>query len=69
MIAVVGERGTDSCDANVQVLDALTRAGVEITTINQGAGKLNLLVGVPEEAYEDAVRAVYSVIEAEAAES
>ncbi len=69
MIAVVGERGTDSCDANVQVLDALTRAGVEITTINQGAGKLNLLVGVPEEAYENAVRAVYNVIEAEAAES
>ena len=64
-IAVVGEKGTDASDANVQVLQALTRAGIEITTINQGAGKLNLLIGVPEENYEDAVRAVYSVIEEE----
>ena len=65
MIAVVGERGTDSSDANVQVLESLTRAGIEITTINQGAGKLNLLIGVPEEAYEEAIRAIYRIIEAE----
>ena len=62
MIAVVGEKGTESSDANVMVLQALTRAGIEISTINQGAGKLNLLIGVPEEHYEDAVRAVYSTI-------
>ncbi|MBR6405293.1 MAG: aspartate kinase [Lachnospiraceae bacterium] len=67
MIAVVGEKGTDASDANVQVLQVLTRAGIEITTINQGAGKLNLLIGVPEEHYEDAIRAIYSVIEEETA--
>ena len=65
MIAVVGEKGTDASDANVQVLQALTRAGIEITTINQGAGKLNLLIGVPEESYEDAVRAIYRVVKEE----
>ena len=65
LIAVVGEKGTEASDANVRVLDALTQAGVEITTINQGAGKLNLLISVPEESYEDAIRAVYGVIEAE----
>ncbi len=64
-IAVTGEKGTDATDANVQVLNALTEAGVEITTINQGAGKLNLLIGVPEENYEDAIRAIYRMIEKE----
>jgi aspartate kinase len=63
MIAVVGERGNESSDANVKVLHALDEAGIEISTINQGAGKLNLLIGVPEERYKDAIRAVYSSID------
>ena len=62
LIAVVGEKDTSDSDANVQVLTALTEAGVEISTINQGAGKLNLLIGVPEEKYEAAIRAVYATM-------
>ena len=62
MIAVTGEKGTESSDANVRVLNAQTSAGIEISTINQGAGKLNLLIGVPEERYEDAIRAIYGTI-------
>ncbi len=65
MIAVVGERGTDSCDANVRVLQTLADAEIEISTINQGAGKLNLLIGVPEEKYEHAIRVIYETIEKE----
>ncbi len=63
MIAVIGERDTESSDANVQVLHALARAGVPINTANQGAGKLNLLVGVPEDRYEEAIRAIYAAID------
>ncbi len=63
MIAVIGEKGTDSSDANVRVLNALSLAGVPISTINQGAGKLNLLIGVPEECYEEAIRAIYRTID------
>lgn len=63
MIAVIGERDTESSDANVRVLEALARAGVPINTINQGAGKLNLLVGVPEDRYEEAIRAIYAAID------
>ena len=63
MIAVIGEKGTETCDSNVRVLAALTQAGVQISTINQGAGKLNLLVGVPDEKYEDAIRAIYSAVD------
>ena len=63
MIAVIGEKGTETCDANVRVLQALMQAGMPINTINQGAGKLNLLIGVPEEKYEEAVRAIYDTID------
>ena len=62
MIAVIGEKGTESSDANVQVLQVLTRSGIPISTINQGAGKLNLLIGVPEEKYREAIQAIYSSI-------
>lgn len=62
MIAVIGEKGTDSCDANVRVLQALADMGVPISTVNQGAGKLNLLIGVPEDRYEDAIRIIYATI-------
>ncbi len=63
MIAVVGDKGTEASDANVRVLQALSSQGIEISTINQGAGKLNLLVGVPEEHYENAIRAIYGTLE------
>ena len=63
MIAVIGEKGTDACDANVRVLEALKSVGMPVNTINQGAGKLNLLIGVPEDRYEDAIQAIYATIE------
>ena len=59
LIAVTGEKATDVSDANVRVLEKLTMEGIEISTINQGAGKLNLLIGVPDERFEDAIRAIY----------
>ena len=65
MIAVIGEKDTESSDANVRVLFSLTQAGIPISTINQGAGKLNLLIGVPESRYRDAIAAIYTSIEAQ----
>ncbi|MCQ2558145.1 MAG: aspartate kinase [Oscillospiraceae bacterium] len=62
MIAVVGEAESGYRNATVRVLKALTDAGIEINTINQGAGSLNLLIGVAEDRYQDAIRAVYSVL-------
>ena len=58
---MTGEKATEASDANVQVLERLTKEDIEISTINQGAGKLNLLIGVPEERYEDAIRAIYDL--------
>ena len=63
MIAVTGEKDTQDSNANIKVLDALAQEGIEISTINQGAGKLNLLIGVPEERYRDAIVAIHSCME------
>ena len=63
MIAIIGEKGTEASDANVRVLEAVMHAGIQISTIDQGAGKLNLLIGVPDEKYEDAIRAIYETID------
>ncbi len=63
MIAVVGEKATEVSDANIKVLNSLAEAGIELSTINQGAGKLNLLIGVPDERYSDAIRTIYKTIE------
>ncbi len=63
MIAVIGEKATESSDANIQVLTSLAGAGIELSTINQGAGKLNLLIGVPEDRYADAIRTIYASFE------
>ena len=63
MIAVIGEKGTETCDANVRVLQSATQAGIPISTINQGAGKLTLMIGVPEEKYKETIRAIYGAIE------
>lgn len=63
VIAVIGEKDTESSDANIRVLWCLMQEGIPINTINQGAGKLNLLIGVPEDRYKDAVRAIYTAID------
>ncbi len=63
MIAVVGEKDTETSDANIKVLSALAKAGIEVSTINQGAGKLNLLIGIPDEKYEDAIQVIYSTMD------
>lgn len=63
MIAVTGEKDTGSSNANSRVLQALSSEGIEISTINQGAGKLNLLIGIPENSYEQAIRIIYRTLE------
>ncbi len=62
MIAVVGEADAGYRSVTVRILKAVADAGVEISTINQGAGNLNLLIGVEERKYKEAIRAVYTAI-------
>ena len=62
MIAVVGEGTHDARGITIRILNAVERAGIPVSTINQGAGDLNLIIGVPEEDYENAIRTIYEVI-------
>lgn len=63
MIAVVGERVKNDRCVTIRILDAIAKMGIEASTINQGSGGLNLIVGVAEKDYENAVRAIYGEIE------
>ena len=51
---MVGNRGTSA-----RLFAALTKAGVNIRMIDQGSSELNIIVGVDEEDFETAVRAIY----------
>ena len=63
VIVVIGEKDTESSDANIRVLWHLMQAGIPIKTINQGAGKLNLLIAVSEDRYQEAILAIYKAID------
>ncbi|MDO4394153.1 MAG: aspartate kinase [Bacillota bacterium] len=65
MVAVVGENNADSCNATSELLSAINHADIEIFTINQGAGNLNLLVNVSENDYEKTIKVLYDVIAAQ----
>ena len=62
MIAVVGEGTHDAHGITTRILNAVEEAGIVINTINQGAGDLNLIIGVAARDYENAVRTIYEVI-------
>ena len=63
MVAVVGESDADYQGSTVAILGAVSAAGIDLNTINQGAGSLNLIIGVEEKDYEKAVKAIYNSIE------
>lgn len=62
MVAVVGEDAVENLGETLKVLEAVRQAGIGISTINQGAGKLNLIIGVGEEDYEETIRVIYEAI-------
>ena len=46
-------------DVRARGFDALRSAGISARVIDQGATEMNLVIGVDEERYEDAVRAIH----------
>ena len=59
LIAIVGEDLANTPGMAAKVFTALAGEGVNIRIINQGASELNIIVGVKEDDYEKAVRALY----------
>lgn len=59
LVAVVGRGMIKVKGTAARVCDALARADVNIRMIDQGSSELNIIVGVDEDKYEDAVAAIY----------
>ncbi len=60
LVAVVGRGMVKAKGTSARVCDALARADVNIRIIDQGSSELNIIVGVDEDRYEDALRAIYA---------
>ena len=60
LVAVVGRGMVKAKGTAARVFDALASKGINIRMIDQGSSELNIIVGVDEEEYEDALRAIYA---------
>jgi aspartate kinase len=60
LIATVGRGMMQTPGMAAKVMSALSNAGVNIRMIDQGSGELNIIVGVKEDDFEKAVRAIYA---------
>ena len=58
LIAVVGRGMVKAKGTAARVCDALARADINIRMIDQGSSELNIIVGVDDEEYEDALKAI-----------
>jgi aspartate kinase len=60
LVAVVGRGMVKAKGTAARVCDSLANADINIRMIDQGSSELNIIVGVDEEEYEDALRAAYA---------
>ncbi len=63
LIAVVGRRMIKSKGSAARVFAAAAHCGVNIKMIDQGSSELNIIIGVAEEDFEKAIRAIYDAFE------
>ena len=59
LVAVVGQGMIHSTGVAARVFTALGQAGVNVRLISQGSSELNILIGVDNDDFEQAVRAIY----------
>ena len=61
LIAVVG-RGMKSTRGTAgRIFSALAHANVNVKMIDQGSSELNVIIGVKNEDFEDAIKAIYTI--------
>ncbi len=59
LIAVVGRNMPGTPGTAARVFSALARVGVNIRMIDQGSSELNIIIGVDENAFNRAIKAIY----------
>lgn len=60
LIAVVGRGMVKARGVAARIFDAISRAGVNIRMIDQGSCELNIIIGVEEDDFPTALKAIYS---------
>lgn len=60
LIAVVGRGMVKAKGTAARVFNAMANAGINIRMIDQGSSELNIVVGVDEHDFEEAIRAIYA---------
>lgn len=60
LIAVVGRGMIRTQGTASRVFDALARSGVNIRMIDQGSSELNIIIGVEEKDFDEAIKTIYS---------
>lgn len=61
LIAVVGRGMRSTSGTAGRIFSALAHAGINIRMIDQGSSELNIIIGVSDEDFEKAVRAIYDI--------
>jgi aspartate kinase len=61
LIAVVGRGMRNSSGIAANIFSALAKAKINIKMIDQGSSELNIIIGVRNRYFEDAIRAIYGV--------
>lgn len=61
LIAVVGRGMRKARGTAAKIFTALAQAKVNIKMIDQGSSELNIIIGVSEEDFEEATRAIYNI--------
>lgn len=59
LIAVVGKGMINNIGTSAKIFKALADENINIRMISQGSSELNIVIGVLEEDFEDAIRAIY----------
>ena len=59
LIAVVGRAMKSAKGTALKIFEALAKSGVNVKMIDQGSSELNIIIGVEEEEFEIAMKAIY----------
>ena len=59
IIATVGRGMVHNCGTAARLFGAMSRRGINVRMIDQGSSELSIIVGVDEQDFEAAIRAIY----------
>lgn len=59
IIATVGRGMVNNCGTAARLFSAMSRAGINVRMIDQGSSELSIIVGVDDDDFETAIRAIY----------